>query len=128
IADEIQLAFRHVLVRDVAYGQLPRARRADAHTRAATWLESLGGEELSEQLAYHYECALELRQALGEETVDLAGRAVTAFHEAGERALGVNAFEAARRFFAAELDLRPEDDPRRPYALLGLGKARSHAE
>ena len=128
IADEAQLAFRHVLVRDVAYGQLPRPRRAEAHTRAAAWLESLGGEELAEQLAYHYERALELRQALGEETADLAGRAVVAFHQAGEQALGVNAFEAARRFFAAELDLRPEDDPRRPYALLGLGEARSHAE
>src|SRR5204862_250028 len=28
IADEAQLSFRHVLVRDVAYGQLPRPRRA----------------------------------------------------------------------------------------------------
>ena len=128
IAAEAQLAFRHVLVRDVAYGQLPRARRAEAHVRAADWLESLGGEELAEQLAYHYERALELRQALGEDTADLAGRAVEAFHQAGERALSVNAFDAARRFFAAELDLRPQDDPRRPYALLGLGRARSHAE
>ena len=128
IADEAQLTFRHVLVRDVAYGQLPRARRAEAHSRAAAWLESLGGEELAEQLAYHYECALELRRTLGEDTGDLAGRAVEAFHLAGERASSVNAFEAARRFFAAELDLRPEDDPQRPYALLGLGKARSHAE
>jgi len=128
IADEGQLSFRHVLVRDVAYGQLPRPRRAEAHARAAAWLESLGGDELAEQLAYHYECALELRRALGEETADLAGRAVEAFHQAGERALSVNAFEAARRFFEAELDLRPEDDPRRPYARLGLGKARGHAE
>jgi class 3 adenylate cyclase len=128
IADEVEFAFRHVLVRDVAYGQLPRPRRAEAHERAAIWLESLGGEELAEQLAYHYECALELRQALGEETADLAGRAVETFHQAGERALSVNAFEAARRFFAAELDLRLEKDPRRPYALLGLGKALSHAE
>src|SRR5207237_877547 len=31
IADEGQLSFRHVLVRDVAYGQLPRPRRAEAH-------------------------------------------------------------------------------------------------
>jgi tetratricopeptide (TPR) repeat protein len=53
---------------------------------------------------------------------------VTAFHRAGERALGVNAYDAAGRFFAAELELRPGDDPARPYALLGLGKARGHAE
>ena len=58
IADEVQSPFRHVLVRDVAYGQLPRARRAESHLRAAAWLESLSGaEELAEQLAYHYTCA-----------------------------------------------------------------------
>src|SRR5207245_388082 len=52
IADELQYSFRHVLVRDVAYGQLPRARRAESHERAAAWLESLGGggDELAEQL------------------------------------------------------------------------------
>ena len=31
VADETEYAFRHVLVRDVAYGQIPRARRAEKH-------------------------------------------------------------------------------------------------
>jgi tetratricopeptide (TPR) repeat protein len=117
-----------VLVRDVAYSQLPRARRADAHVRTAAWLETAGAEELAEQLAHHYTCVLELRRALGEDTSEIAAQAVEAFHQAAERALGANAFEAARRFFAAELDLRAENDPQRPYALLGLGRARAHAE
>jgi class 3 adenylate cyclase/tetratricopeptide (TPR) repeat protein len=130
IADEVQYAFRHVLVRDVAYGQLPRARRADAHVRVAAWLESLqgGGEELAEQLAYHYQCALELQRVLGEDTHDLATRAAPALHQAGTRALSLNAFRAALRFFDSELELLPADSPARPYALLGLGKARAHAE
>ncbi len=128
VADDVQYTFRHVLVRDVAYGQLPRARRAEAHLRTAGWLESASAEELAEQLAHHYTCVVELRRILDEDTSDIAARAVEAFHQAAERALGANAFEAARRFFATELDLRAEDDPQRPYALLGLGRARAHAE
>jgi tetratricopeptide (TPR) repeat protein len=130
VAEEVQFSFGHVLVQDVAYRQLPRARRAAAHLEAAGWLESLAGpgDELAEERAHHYTCALELRRALGDDLSDLAPRAVEAFHHAGERALSSNAYEAARRFFAAELELRPEDDPQRPYALLGLGKARGHAE
>ena len=42
VAGETEYAFRHVLVRDVAYGQIPRARRADVHERAAAWIEALG--------------------------------------------------------------------------------------
>jgi len=41
-AGEREYGFRHVLVRDVAYGQIPRAERASKHRRAAAWLESLG--------------------------------------------------------------------------------------
>ena len=129
VADDVQYTFRHVLVRDVAYGQLPRARRADSHLRTAAWLESVAGaEELAEQLAHHYTCVVELRRVLGEDTAGIAPQAIEAFHQAGERALGSNAFEAARRFFAAELDLRAVNDPGRSHALLGLGKAHSHAE
>jgi class 3 adenylate cyclase len=40
VAGERQYAFRHVLVRDVAYAQLPRAARADRHQRVARWLEA----------------------------------------------------------------------------------------
>ena len=35
VAEETQYAFPHVLVRDVAYAQLPRAERAELHRRAA---------------------------------------------------------------------------------------------
>ena len=31
VADESEYAFRHLLVRDVAYGQIPRAERAEKH-------------------------------------------------------------------------------------------------
>ena len=39
VAGEVEYAFRHTLVRDVAYGQVLRAERADKHRRAAAWIE-----------------------------------------------------------------------------------------
>ena len=40
VEGEEQYAFRHVLVRDVAYAQIPRAARAERHRRAAAWIEA----------------------------------------------------------------------------------------
>src|SRR6476620_4787255 len=63
IAGQTQYAFLHALVRDVAYGQIPRAERADKHRRAAEWLGSLAGdrtEDHAEMLAHHYREALSL--------------------------------------------------------------------
>ena len=36
-----EYSFRHLLVRDVAYGQIPRAARAAKHRAAAAWIEGL---------------------------------------------------------------------------------------
>jgi predicted ATPase len=41
VADESQYAFWHVLVRDVAYSQIPHAARAQKHRAAAEWIEPL---------------------------------------------------------------------------------------
>jgi hypothetical protein len=47
-----EYVFCHVLVRDVAYGQLPRADRAEKHLTAARWIETLGrSEDHAEMLA-----------------------------------------------------------------------------
>jgi class 3 adenylate cyclase len=64
VGGEDEHAFRHVLVRDVAYGQIPRAARAERHERAAGWMDALGRpEEHAEMLAHHYLEALSLRRA-----------------------------------------------------------------
>ena len=39
---EAEYAFWHILTRDVAYNQLPRASRASRHVAAAAWIESQG--------------------------------------------------------------------------------------
>ncbi|HET7856247.1 MAG TPA: AAA family ATPase [Gaiellaceae bacterium] len=66
VAEETEYAFRHLLVRDVAYAQIPRPRRAERHRLAAEWMESLGrAEDHAEMLAHHYLTALELTRAAG---------------------------------------------------------------
>jgi class 3 adenylate cyclase len=131
VVGERQYAFRHALVRDVAYGQLPRAARADKHRRAAEWIQTLSpdrAEDRAELLAHHLQAALTYAAADGQDTTTLVERARLALRDAGDRALDLNAFAAAARWYAAALDLWPDTDLERPEILFRLGQARFHAE
>jgi class 3 adenylate cyclase/tetratricopeptide (TPR) repeat protein len=130
VAGETQYSFNHVLVRDVAYAQMPRALRAERHQGSAEWLEVLTGsrEDLAELIAHHYERAFEFADAAGLETGELRERSRLALRAAGDRALGLNAFPAAAHFYSRALELWPEDDPERPRLLFSCGKARFRAE
>ncbi len=124
LAGDLEYSFRHVLFRDVAYGQIPRAERAERHLGAADWLEGLGRpEDHSEMLAYHYLQALELGEAAGLDTQAFADRSQSAFADAGSRAFSLNAYDAAARYYRAALDLLPDGDRRRGRLLLDLGAA-----
>jgi hypothetical protein len=124
VAGETEYAFRHILVRDVAYGQIPRSRRGDKHRAAAEWIESLGrSEQEAELLAHHYLEALEYAKATGQDPVDLAERGRLALRRAGERAFELTAFVAASRFYDAALELWPREDPERAELLLRAGEA-----
>jgi class 3 adenylate cyclase len=54
-----EYAFKHILIRDVAYESLPRRDRSARHLGIATWLRQESGlaEEPVAELAYHYEQA-----------------------------------------------------------------------
>jgi tetratricopeptide (TPR) repeat protein len=57
LAGEPELAFKHVLIRDVAYGMLPKAVRARKHFQVGGFIEDRAGERSDEQvalLAEHY--------------------------------------------------------------------------
>jgi len=117
IAGETQYAFLHALVRDVAYGQIPRAERVDRHRRAAEWLASLSGdrtEDHAEMLAHHYREALSLAEAAGVETASLRAPARQAFAEGAQRALSLNAAAVVYELALEALALTAQDDPRRP--------------
>ena len=87
---ESEYSFWHLLVRDVAYGQIPRAERARRHRAAAAWIERKAGErveDLAEVLAHHYLQALELAQAAGDtEQAEELARAGEALPRARGRA------------------------------------------
>jgi hypothetical protein len=127
IEGENEYSFWHVLVRDVAYGQIPRGERARRHRAAAAWIERQAHgrvEDLAEVLAHHYLQALELVEAAGD-TSQAAELALPARHFlslAGERALGLDAAQAEVRL-ARALELCPTGDPERPELLLRWAKA-----
>jgi class 3 adenylate cyclase/tetratricopeptide (TPR) repeat protein len=131
VAGESEYVFQHVLVRDVAYGQMPRAPRAEKHHLAAQWIDSLPAdrsEDRAEMLAHHYTSAFEYADAAGLDTGELAERARWALREAGDRAAALNAFPVALRFYRDALDLWPENDPDKPRLLLAYGRSLSVAE
>jgi len=124
VEGESEYAFAHALVRDVAYGQIPRSERAVKHQRAAEWIESLGhADDQADMVAHHYLSALELAQAAGSVAADFALRARKALRAAGARALTLHAYTAAARSYDAADALAGEPDPGRPRALLGHGLA-----
>jgi hypothetical protein len=60
LTGQAEFSFKHLLLRDVAYASVPKARRARAHVETADWLAELAGDrkqEFAELLAYHYEAA-----------------------------------------------------------------------
>jgi class 3 adenylate cyclase/tetratricopeptide (TPR) repeat protein len=124
VEGETEYAFRHVLARDVAYGQIPRSARAEKHRLVAEWIESLGDrtEDRAEMLAHHYLSALEFARASNQPTEALAGPARIALREAGDRAWALVALQAAKRFYAAAFELWG-DAPGRPEVLFLYGRA-----
>jgi class 3 adenylate cyclase/tetratricopeptide (TPR) repeat protein len=129
VAGEDQHSFRHVLVRDVAYAQIPRAARAEKHQLTAKWIESLGrAEDHAELLAHHYLQALELTRAAGGDVSALAERARVALRAAGDRALALSAFPSATVFYGAALELSSEHDLDRPQLTFRYGSSLRYSE
>jgi tetratricopeptide (TPR) repeat protein len=124
VDDETELAFAHALVRDVAYGQIARADRAEKHRHVAEWIESLGRpEDHAEMLAYHWTSALELARAAGQDEGELAEHARLALREAGDRAFALNAYPTAAIHYGQALALWPGADAARPGLLFRFARA-----
>src|SRR2546421_1275261 len=114
VESEGEWAFAHMLLRDVAYGQIPRGERAEKHRLIAEWIESLGRpEDHGEMLAHHWRAALELARAAGRDGADLAERTRLALREAADRAFALNAYAAAEGYYGEALALWPPDDEER---------------
>ena len=103
IQGDQQYAFKHGLIRDVAYQTLPRAARRERHAIVATFLEEAISEvgQSDEALAHH-------RRDAGDHD-----RAVEHFIAAGDQAGRGWAKERAVALYREALELVPENDERR---------------
>ncbi len=106
---ELEFAFRHVLIRDVAYESLPKLLRASKHVDVARWAEERAGErreELAEVVGAHYLRAIEYQDELREApNRELDAAASQWAWDAGARARDLWQQEEAYRWFRQALRL-----------------------
>jgi class 3 adenylate cyclase len=103
IDGEQQYAFKHGMIRDVAYETLPRKRRAERHASVAQYFEEreLTGTEAVAAMARHWRDAGRPDRAV-DYLVAAAGQAERGW-----------AKDSAALFYGEALSCLPEDDPRR---------------
>jgi class 3 adenylate cyclase/tetratricopeptide (TPR) repeat protein len=112
-----EYAFKHVLVRDVAYGTLPKARRSEKHFQVGSFIEERAGdrsEEVVALVAEHLGRAAVLAEEASlpqEELTRIRMRALQALEAAGDAAAAVYATREAGSRYRAALELRCEDEP-----------------
>lgn len=128
---QAEYIFSHVLVRDVCHSQIPRARRAERHQRAARWIETVSGERVADHadiLAYHYTEALALARAASVPDLarDLEGPARRFLLLAGDRTIGLDTAKAMQ-YYERALELAPPGNPERPAILVSWGDAARQA-
>ena len=124
VEHEEEYVFWHVLVRDVAYGQIPRAARSRKHRAAARWIEQLAGERVTDHaefLAHHYREALELARRAGavEEARELEEPTARFLALAGDRAFSLDV-RTAEDYYRHALEQLPAGHSERARV---LGKA-----
>ncbi|MDP9300029.1 MAG: AAA family ATPase, partial [Actinomycetota bacterium] len=103
VEGDVEFSFKHALIRDVAYGTLPRGSRRDLHAAVARFLEETLTDpaDLGWLLAHHWREAGDVDAARGY----LLG--------AAERARDALAVEETYDLFTRALDLATTDEDRR---------------
>jgi class 3 adenylate cyclase/tetratricopeptide (TPR) repeat protein len=126
IQGELEFAFWHVLVRDVAYGQIPRAARSRKHRAAAEWIERIAGDRIAdhaEVLAHHSTQALELARAARDPAAAKLKQPARRFLVmAGERTVDLDR-RTAETYYRRALELAPPGHDKRPDIVERLASA-----
>jgi DNA-binding SARP family transcriptional activator/class 3 adenylate cyclase len=122
-AQDDTFRFRHMLIREAAYEQLPKRQRAALHEKLARWLESdshRGGEEL---VGHHLERSFRYRRDLGDEgeQLDALGRRAAELLASAAATVAIQGnVTTAISLLERTVDLMPRDDERRLRVLLEL--------
>src|SRR5918999_1537505 len=115
LAGERELAFKHVLIRDVAYGMLPKAVRARKHFEVGAFIEDRAGDRTDEVvslLAEHYGRAAALGREGGLPPDELDGmqrRGMLFLEQAGDAAALLYANREAAAHYRHARSVCPQD-------------------
>jgi DNA-binding SARP family transcriptional activator len=116
--DEDGFRFRHVLIRDAAYAEIPKRSRIELHERFASWLEQR--EATPALVGYHLEQAYRSGADIGVPDEGIAARAGEVLAAAGRRAYARDDVRAAVNLLQRAADLVHGDAE----VLILLGSAR----
>jgi len=117
LAGESELAFKHVLIRDVAYGMLPKSVRSRKHFEVGAFIEERAGDrsdEVAALLAEHYGRAAALGREGGlakGELGPMRERAVRFLEEAGDAAALLYSNREAASHYRHAREVGTEGDP-----------------
>ena len=112
VASDEEYAFKHVLMRDVAYGQVPKGRRAQLHLRFSDWVTALPGsaDEFVEIVAWHLEQACKLSKEVARSPIEPPIReAAAALANAATRAERRESLREAHRYYSRALDVLTDE-------------------
>ncbi|MFN2489643.1 MAG: BTAD domain-containing putative transcriptional regulator [Actinomycetota bacterium] len=124
-AREEAFRFRHILIRDVAYQQVSKQRRAELHETLANQLEGRA-DATPEVIAHHLERAFSyIRELRGVDARagSLGARAAELLSSAARSAFAHGDLSRAIGMFERALDLLSERDRQRPHISLALSAA-----
>ncbi|HEV7584191.1 MAG TPA: adenylate/guanylate cyclase domain-containing protein [Solirubrobacteraceae bacterium] len=141
LAGEQELAFKHVLIREVAYAMLPKAVRARKHFEIGRFIEGHAGErrhEVVALLAEHYGRAATLGQEVRlapDELAPLRSKALQFLEAAGDAAGGLHSnqealahYEAAAAVGLGDAELQARIGEKRGDLSLRLGRVDTAVE
>ncbi len=122
-----EFSFWHLLVRDVAYQQIPRVARVRKHRAAAEWIERTAEERVSDHaeiLAHHYGEALALSRAAGagDEAEELEAPLRRFLVMAGDRAFQLDVARG-ESYYTRALELLPPGHAERATVLTKAAEA-----
>jgi class 3 adenylate cyclase/tetratricopeptide (TPR) repeat protein len=128
LAGEREYAFKHVLIRDVAYSTLPKAVRARRHAEVGKFIADRAadrGEGVIGMVAEHYARAAQLGAAADLDSAELAeieARAIVSLEAAGDAAAALYSNSEAQGHYESALSLdRATDDAARARIAEKLG-------